>query len=569
MTDQETVDGGLDEPDELEPDQGSLALADDEDRHAREDWEKSAAAVLRKAGRLGDSDADADVWERLARRTLDGITISPLGTPQLVADLQTSGRPDRSGDWDIRVHLTVSDPKEANEAALVDLDNGATSLWLRGDGDTDLATVLREVLLDLAPVVLDGVDPGAFLAHAEGNALHPATNLGTPAADATAESARRALDAGVLGFVVDATEVHDRGASDAQELAWSLATGASSLRTMVDAGVDLDDAARLVEFRYAATDEQFPTIAKLRAARRLWARVLELSEAGERAQRQHVVTSRPMMSKHDPWVNMLRTTVAAFAAGVGGADAVTVLPFDSPLGVPDAFGRRIARNTSSLLISESHVARVADPAGGSFAVEKLTDDLARAAWELFGRLEDGESLDAMIEQTVERRDREVATRRRPVTGLTEFPNPFADLPERPPATDGREVRRYGAAFEALQDAPVNEPVFLATMGTVAQHTARATFATNLFAAGGVRVEVAGPTDGVESLAGQHDGRPVVCLAGTDAAYDEWGAEAAAALRDSGAQWVIVAGKPRDWADDSCAVGVDALDFLRRTREQLT
>ena len=98
----------------------------------------------------------------------------------------------------------------------------------------------------------------------------------------------------------------------------------------------------------------------------------ELSGASEAAagQRQHAVTSRPMMSKYDPWVNMLRTTVAGFAAGVGGAEAVTVLSFDSTLGVPDAFGRRIARNTSSLLISESHLARVADPAGGSYAVEQ-------------------------------------------------------------------------------------------------------------------------------------------------------------------------------------------------------
>jgi methylmalonyl-CoA mutase len=296
-----------------------------------------------------------------------------------------------------------------------------------------------------------------------------------------------------------------------------------------------------------------------------------MSAATTREMRLHAVTSRPMMSKYDPWVNMLRTTVAAFAAGVGGADAVTVLPFDSTLGVPDAFGRRIARNTSSLLISESHVARVADPAGGAYAVEKLTDDLARAAWDLFGRLEDGESLDAMVEKTVERRDREVATRKRPLTGLTEFPNPFADLPKRAPARDDREVRRYGAAFEALQDAPMNEPLFLATMGTVAQHTARATFATNLFAAGGVHVEVAGPTEGVDAVVAAYDSvtTDVVCLAGHDSSYDEWGAEAAAALRDAGASWVIVAGRPQDWADDSCAVGVDALDFLRRTREKLT
>ena len=144
-----------------------------------------------------------------------------------------------------------------------------------------------------------------------------------------------------------------------------------------------------MEFRLAASDEQFATIAKLRAVRRLWARMLELSGAAEdhRTMVLHAVTSRPMMTKYDPWVNMLRTCVAAFAAGVGGADAVTVLPFDARLGLPDAFARRIARNTSSLLVEESHVAKVADPAGGAFAVEKLTDDLAVAGWEELGRID--------------------------------------------------------------------------------------------------------------------------------------------------------------------------------------
>ena len=563
------VEGGLDEPEELEPEQGSLALADEADVHSREDWEKAAAAVLRKTGRLGEGDPDSDVWDRLARRTLDGIPVSPLGTPQLVDDLETSGRPDRAGEWDIRAQLTAFDAKQANEAALVDLDNGVTSLWLQGNGDTDLATVLDGVLLDLAPVVLDGIAPDAFLAHADGRTLHPGTNLGVPAGEATGDAARQALDAGVLGFVVDATRVHDRGTSDAQELAWSLATGAAYLRNLVDAGVDLDDAARLVEFRYAATDEQFPTIAKLRAARRLWARMLELSEATERAQRQHVVTSRPMMSQYDPWVNMLRTTVAAFAAGVGGADSVTVLPFDSPLGVPDAFGRRIARNTSSLLISESHLARVSDPAGGAYAVEKLTDDLARTAWEIFGRLEEGEPLDPMVERIVERRDREVATRKRPLTGLSEFPHLGEERPERPSDPTAPAVRRYGAAYEELRDEPAPNPVFLATMGTVAAHTARATFASNLFAAGGVRVDVAGATGGVDDVLAAYDGQAVACLAGADPTYAEWGAELVAALREAGVRHVILAGKPGDLeVDDSCAVGVDALEFLHRTREKL-
>ncbi|MEP9361836.1 methylmalonyl-CoA mutase family protein [Nocardioides sp. CN2-186] len=551
-----TVEGGLDEPTDLEPDQGSLDLASPDDAWGVADWEAQAAAVLRKAKRLTDEDPDDLVWQKLTRTTLDGIPVTPLGTAALLDDLETSGRPTRSGDWDIRAHVDGRDAELANEESLADLDGGVTSLWLRVAADTDLSVLLKDVLLDLAPVVLDGGDPAAFLSYLEGRELHPDTNLGVPAAEATADLAKAARKAEVRAFVVDATTVHDRGASDVQELGWSMAAGAAYLRTLTEAGIGVDEAAGLVEFRYAATDEQFPTIAKLRAARRLWARVLEMSQAETREMRLHAVTSRPMMSKYDPWVNMLRTTVAAFAAGVGGADSVTVLPFDCPLGRPDAFGRRIARNTSHLLIDESHVAHVADPAGGSYAVEKLTDDLARAAWETFGRLDDGADLDAEIAVTVEKREAEIAKRKRPITGLTEFPNLGEVLPERAPTDEWDGVRRYGASFEALRDEPAATPVLLATLGTVAQHTARATFATNLFAAGGI------------ALTSDDGSHRVACVAGTDAAYDEQGAETAAELRKAGVEWVIVAGKPRDWADDSCAMGVDALDFLTRTREKL-
>ncbi len=481
VTEERTVVGGLDEPTELEPDQGSLALTAPEDRHERSEWEAAAATVLRKARRLTDDDADSLVWEKLTRTTLDGVGITPLGTPELLDGLATAGRPTRPGAWDIRAHLVVEDARSANETLLADLEGGATSLWLEAADTTDWGVLLDRVLLDLAPVVLQTTASGAraFLRYAEGRELAPRTNLGLDARHADRELAEQAWQSGVRVFVVDATEVHEQGASEVQELAHSLAVGAGYLRTLTDAGFDLDEAAKIVEFRYAATDEQFTTIAKLRAARRLWGRVLELSGTSVREQHQHAVTSRPMMSKYDPWVNMLRTTVAAFAAGVGGADAVTVLPFDSPLGTPDAFGRRIARNTSHLLVDESHVAAVADPAGGAYAVEKLTDDLAIAAWDLFGRLEDGADLDAMVAVAVAERDQQVATRKRPLTGLTEFPNLAETLPERESATEGREVRRYGAAFEALRDAPPVAHVFLATMGTVAAHTARASFAANL------------------------------------------------------------------------------------------
>ncbi len=579
------VEGGLDDPSELEPEQGTLALADPEaDAHGRADWEAAAAAVLRKARRMGDDDPDGEVWDRLVRRTLDGVGVRPLGTAADLEGLATAGRPVRTGPWDVRAHLRLAGlaEKTANETLLVDLEGGVSSLWLEVDAGTDLAALLEGVFLDLAPVVLDAPAGDAvsvaeaFVAHLDGLGAAPGTNLGV-ACDATDEAlvsvARLALGHGLLGVVVDATRVHDRGASDAQELGWSLRAGAHVLRVLTGAGIDLDEAAGLVEFRYAVTVEQLPSIAKLRAARRLWDRVLELSDAGPgvrgAGQRQHAVTSRPMMSRYDPYVNLLRTTVAAFAAGTGGAEAVTVLPFDSPLGRPEVLGRRMARNTSALLVSESHLARVTDPAGGSYAIERLTDDLARAGWDVLQRLDSGADLDELVAAVVAERDQQVATRRRPITGLSEFPAVEEDTPTREADGAWDDVRPWGHAFEALRDDPPSARVFLATLGPVSAHTARATFASNLLAAGGIGVDVAGATADVDDLRAAHDGQGVVCLAGADTAYDEWGEAAAGALREAGATYVVVAGKPREWADDSCALGVDALAFLSRTREALS
>jgi len=597
-----------------------LSLADDHE-HAVGDWEAAAAAVLRKAGRLSADDPDSAVWERLTPSSLDGIAITPLGTPGLVADLPEPVRPPARGDgWDVRALLADPDAKASNAAALTDLANGATSLLVQvgesGVAAADLGTALAGVLLDAAPVVLDAPsDPlaaaRAFAELATGGTVDPRSNLGvdpvaaavrglgtSPAAPSTgdvadevvAEAARIAGELGCRALVVDGTAVHDLGGSDAQELGYVLAVGAHHLRALVRAGHSVDEASGLVELRLAATDEQFPTIAKLRAVRRLWARMLELSGAStdHRAGVVHAVTSRPMMTRYDPWVNMLRTCVAAFAAGVGGADAVTVLPFDSRLGLPDAFSRRIARNTSTLLVEESHVAKVADPAGGAHAVEKLTDDLAVAGWDELGRieaaggvlaaLEDG-SLRARVDEVVAERESQVASRRRPITGLTEFPHLHETLPQRAPYAEGAPestgaVRPYGQAFEAMRDEPADQPVFLAAMGTVAAHTARATFAANLFAAGGVGVVNPGPHDDVAAVlsdyTGPDGGQQVVCLVGQDKAYASWGAELVTALRGAGARWVVLAGTAPDGVevDDTCAVGVDALDFLRRTRGHL-
>jgi methylmalonyl-CoA mutase len=571
--------GGLDEPEELQPEQGSLRLAAPEDDWSRADWERAAAAVLRKAHRLGEEDADAAVWDALAHPTYDDLVVPPLGTPHLLAEQRTSGRPGRHGPWDVRPYAAAGPAELVNRELLDDLEGGASSLWVELADGADLGELLHGVRLDLAGVVIEAPSrpetaARALLDLAGDTALHPATNLGVDAADSTPELAHLVCEAGVLGFVVDATRVHGAGASDAQELGWAIAALAAYLRRMEDAGVALPDAARAVELRLAATDQQLPTLAKLRAVRRLWARVLELSGCDDLPLRVHAVTSAPMLSRSDPWVNMLRGTVAAFAAGVGGADAVTVLPFDSRLGRPDAFGRRIARNVSHLLVAESHVAAVADPAGGAYAVERLTDDLAVAAWAELGRIEtDGaDAFDQRVRDVAARRRDDVAHRRLPLTGVSEYPSLAETLPERSGEPD--LPPSYGDDFERMRLAPVDARVFLATLGSVAQHTARAGFATNLLAAGGVGVDLAGATSSVADVTAAYAGQTVVCLAGTDTAYAEWGSEAAARLREAGAERVLVAGISTgstdafDWADDSCARGGDAVAFLTRTREAL-
>ena len=557
MTD---VQGGLDEPEELQPAPGSLALASPDDGWTRADWEKAAAGVLRKAGRLSDDDPDEAVWAALTHTTYDGVEVPPLGTTDQ-GTIPAVPRPSRVGAWDVRVRAVDGSD------VVAELERGATSLWVVAEqiAPDALPAFLDGVLLDLAPVVLEGPSRGHAEALVALAPLHPDSNLGATDDAELVTFARLALDTGVRGIVVDGVPVHERGASDSQELGWVLARGAQVLRTLEDAGVEPEQAVGLVELRVAVTDEQLPSVAKLRAIRVLWARMAHLCGVVEPRTRVHAVTSRPMTSAYDVHVNLLRTTVATFAAGVGGADAVTTVPFDEPTGEISTLSRRLARNISALLVDESHVAAVTDPAAGSYAVEALTRDLCHAAWAELGRIEsDGdEAFAARVAEVRARREDDVAHRRRPLTGLTEFAHRADPVPAR------RNLSyRYGAAFEAMRREPPDAHVFLATLGPVAQHTARAQFATRLLAAGGVGADVPGATTGVDDLVAAYDGQPVVCLAGTDAAYAGWGSEAAAALRDRGARRVIVVGPQADWADDSCASGIDAVTFLTRTREAL-
>ncbi len=469
-----------------------LSLAADFPAATRDQWRELVGGVLRRSGVEA-----ADVEAALESPTYDGFAIRPLYTAQDTAPesgypglppFVRGGTPDGRvrGGWDVRQRHADPDPDTTRRAILADLEHGGTSLWLVvGEGGLPadaLAGVLDDVYLDLAPVTLDAgrdavaaadtllavhADKGIAASEVRGNL--GADPLGLRARtgedadlDVAVTLARRAQDHPMLrAIVVDALPYHEAGASDGQELGCAIATGVAYLRLLTGAGLDVEQAARQLELRLAATTDQFATIAKLRAARRLWARVTQVCGASVRTAPQHAVTSATMMTSRDPWVNMLRTTVACFAAGAGGADAVTVLPFDSAIGLPDAFARRIARNTHSILVEESKVAGVIDPAGGSWYVERHTDELARAGWAVFTELEragglakalDSGLIDERLAATRTARTARFATGEESITGVTVFPDenekPLTRKPAPPVPSGGLPRVRYAQPFEA-------------------------------------------------------------------------------------------------------------------------
>jgi methylmalonyl-CoA mutase len=591
-----------------------LALAAEFPSATHDQWQLLVEGVLRKSGKEVSS---ATAEAALSTSLEDGLATRPLYTAHDTAadpgfpgfaPFVRAGRPEGNtvGGWDVRQRHTAAD----NALVLGDLENGVTSLWLVvGEGGipvSSLEGVLEGVFLDLAPVVLDAghdVEPAAreLLRLYEERGVAPGAARGSLGADPLGHEARtgtamdfatvvplalRCAEAypGLRALTVDALPYHEAGGSAAQELGASLATGVAYLRELTEAGLSVEQACAQLEFRYAATADQFLTIAKFRAARRLWARVAEVSGApGAGGQVQHAVTSPVMMSRRDPWVNMLRTTVATLAAGVGGADAVTVLPFDDALGLPDAFARRIARNTSTILIEESHLSRVIDPAGGSWYVEKLTDELAHAGWEFFQEIErtggQGAALRSgrlgeELARTWEARSAKLARRREPITGVSEFPH-LAERPvERAPApaapSGGLPRVRRDEAYEELRarsDAHLaatgtRPRIYLATIGPAAAHTARSTFVANLFQAGGIEPV----TDGTF----EDSGATEACLCSSDALYAEQAASTAEALAAAGARHVFLAGRPGEYpgVDAYVFAGCDAVAVLSATLDRM-
>lgn len=576
-------------------------------------------------------------FETLEWRSLEGIETKPLYTRS--GEGPSSGLPGaapwtrglhaerQDPAWDIRQLHTHPEPEVANREILDDLAGGVTSVALRiaapGQNGVELAgmdgleRLLDGVMLDMAGVslhagceaaaagrALQAVWTKSGVAAEQANGAFNLDPVGTLARtgalplsmeQALGEMAQFAIPAraawpNVSTVLVDATPWHDGGGGEAMELACICATLVAYMRALEAAGVAPDAAVAQTTVTLAADTGQFMTIAKLRAARALIARIAEASGGadGLSGLRLHAASSERMMAASDPWVNMLRTAMACSGAAMGGADSITVLPFTWALGLPNAFARRIARNIQIVLQEESALGAVVDPAGGSWYVESLTGQLARKAWTLFQEIEARGGIvkalstgyvQSRIANTAEERERAIATSQAELTGVNAYPvievapetvmphpvpeelaEPAVTVEPAPPRPLSAPFDRLRRAADAHFDQTAARPaVFLATLGKTADFAARAAFAGNFFTAGGIEAisDKSFETAADTARAFAESGAKLACICSSDAVYAELAADTARELRKAGARQVYLAGRAGDARADLRNAGIGA------------
>jgi methylmalonyl-CoA mutase len=581
-------------------DDQELSFAAEFPAASREAWLELVSGVLK----------GAPFERRLVSKTYDGLAIEPLYSREAAARPVVGRSP--GAPWRVMTRIEHPDPAAANSQALHDLENGATGLSLVFAGsigaygfgiensEAALARVLRDIHLDAGisldlqadgqpehvaaalsallakrgtvPTAVDmrfGFDPLGIAATGG-----PAPPWDQNGARFAARFAAEVTGLAAQGFkgpfaVADGRAVHNAAGSEAQELAFAIAVALAYLRALEASGVD--EARRMIYFRLAADADQFMTTAKFRALRKLWARIEEACGLAPQPAFVAAETAWRMMTQRDPFVNVLRSTMAVVAAGLGGADSITVLPHTAAIGLPDGFARRIARNTQLILLEESNLAKVADPSAGSGGFESLTNELCLAAWALFQEIEQAGGAGAALRQGLIQaqvaavradRDQAIARRKDALTGTSEFPDIADTAPavlEMVPASPAGRAsgvalpsHRLAEPFEALRDAADraakagNRPkVFLANLGPLADFTARATYAKNFFEAGGI---AAVTNDGFASrdemaTAFKASGAALACLCSSDEIYAGEAEAAAQTLRAAGAKRIFLAGRP--------------------------
>ncbi len=581
-------------------------------------WEEAATKALR-----GDS------LSSITHQAIDGFNINPLYTERHHSiDHEQIGlpgkfpftrgsKPANQTGWEIRQSHDALN-QDVNATILLDLQRGVTGITLKNSPSeiNALGRVLAGVYLDLAPVhlapgsnreqaeaLLDFADTKALKRHlVRGNlgldparrAIHHPESSEDLAEEVQEVAAYASILASthpnVTAIAIDASTYADLGASDSQEVGTALAIGLMWIRALSETESDLMAALKKIEFTFSAGPDQFMTIAKLRAARTCWARITQACglNADQIPMRVHMITASTMMSQRDPWVNMLRTTTACFGAALGGADAITVQPFDAAIRDPEELGFRIARNTQLILQEETKAGLVTDPAGGSWYIEDLTKNLSIASWREFQLIEKNGGLISALgsgilvnafQTTRQKRMTEIASRRAPITGVSEFPDvnesPIGKWEKRQledldtvlnPTTPYQTVR-WSEPFEIIRDvaetADQKPAIFLANLGALSSYGARSTFAKNLFEAGGIRVDnYGGFSDASETAkAFLASGCQIACICSSDSIYAQEAESTATALKQSGASLVYLAGHQGDKADHLKAAGVDDFIFI--------
>ncbi len=560
------------------------------------DWQALVAEALKGAP-----------FASLRSETYDGIAVEPLYARAKDANVipgRVPGEP-----WAVMQRIDFPDPVAANTQILDDLNNAASGVQLVFEGAVGdygyalpatkqaIEQALADVRLDWGvPVELDFGPPsvqaaGLVAEYVIAKGLDPAAinlrfdfdPIGAMAIRGSAKKAWSELAPMIAGLiaalankgfagpfvVADGRPIHGAGGSEAQELGFVLAEAVAYLRALEAHGITLEDARRHIYFRLAADQDQSLTIAKFRSLRKLWTRIEEACGLKPAPALVTAETAWRMLTKRDSQGNIVRGTIAALAAAVGGADAVSVLPYSAALGLPDALARRIARNTQTILIEEANLHRVADPAAGSGAIETLTDQLCQAAWWFFQRIEavDGVvaalqsgSIQRVVGRVRAEREKNVATRKDSIVGVSDFPllaeepvavlapSKAADLPATP-RFEPLPRMRLTEPFEVLRDrsdahlaAHGERPkVLLACLGRASDFTARASFAKSLFEAGGI--EAVETNAGDLGKAFQASGAKLACLCSSDKIYEREATAAAQALAGAGAKHIYLAGKP--------------------------
>ena len=612
-----------------------LSLAADFAPATYDDWRKLVDGVLKGAP-----------FVKLESKTYDGLTIEPIYRRAHNVS-PVAGRP-AGLPWQIMQRIDHPDAAAANAQAILDLENGANGIEIEfagGPGARDFGVA------DATPETLKRLFDGIFFDAGISIAIHPVIGRGNAGEALAALIEQRRIDparvdlrfnyqalstmavrggaaapwaemtkpfAAVVGglmkrgfrgpFVLaDGRAVHDAGGSEIQELAFALALAVAYLRMLEDSGIGLDEARSAISFRLAADADQFLTMAKFRALRLLWARVETACGLAPKPVFLAAETAWRMLTQRDPYVNMLRATMAAFAAGLAGANSITVLPHTLALGLPDAFARRIARNTQLVLLEESNLAKVSDPAAGSGGIESLTQALCEASWSLFQEIEKAGGVFAALEQnliqgkvaaTRKAREANINKRKEVLTGASAFPDlneaqvaVLSVKPAAPASSDGAKIKfdalsplRLAAPFERLRDRSdvilktkgARPRIFLANLGDAADFTARATFAKSFFETGGIEAVGSEGFDDPKAIkaAFRASGAPLVCICSSDAVYAERAKETAKALQAAGAKHIYLAGRAGEQEAALRAAGVsefifagcDALVALQRAHQ---